>query len=123
MYCSEHGRNHLFAIHRHYYYAFSFPDDEGYFYMTSPSFGWHRFESYLYSGNYLMIESGELKCGIPSGGSSEVFEVIPIVGQKISYRRSKDCYIAFDSEGKVHGPCIADLDSGSTKTHITIAFN
>ena len=80
--------------------------------MTYPSTGVARFESVLYPGKYLILESGTgLRCDVPSNGN-DLFIVVPILGQNpAAYKQGDDCYIAFDSEGEPYGPCGLTLDN------------
>ena len=102
------------------YYLCPHADPATEFYVTYPSSGHVRFESKEFPGTYLIIENQVLKCSTPSGGNDE-FEIMEIVGETPSaYRLTSDCYIAFDDQGQVHGPCITGLSTNDTETHISL---
>ena len=64
--------------------------------------------------DYLLIDNSILTTGFPSGGNSE-FNVI-IESQYTNYQISPDCYIAFDGNGNVKGPC--GLTQGDEETRM-----
>ena len=89
----------------------SSPDPSAKFYVTYPSSGIARFESVLYPGKYLIIESTRegdkkaIRCGEPSNGN-DMFTIVPILGQSpAAYKQGSDCFMAFDLDGEVYGPC------------------
>ena len=87
-------------------HIFYYSGDAVKFYVTYPGNGLARFESALYPGKYLILESGTgLRCDVPSN-DTDLFTIIPILGESpAAYRQGNDCYMAFDSDGERYGPC------------------
>ena len=68
------------------------------------------------TSDYLLIDNSDLTTGTPSGGNSE-FDVIN-ESQYTNYKISPDCYIAFDGNGDIHGPC--SLSQGDDEARMSL---
>lgn len=87
---------------------------------------------------FLIVENDTLTVGEPGpssgesgSGSSEAMnreefmeEFLIRHGQVITFfRQQENCYIAFDEEGAVHGPCSLSISDPETRMHMVPVFD
>ena len=82
----------------------------------------HTFESEYLSGQYLLIENGELSVGTPSNNNDLFQEVQTPVTSHVAFKLNSsppDCYMAFDTSGNLHSD-ICGLTTSDTATHFSL---
>lgn len=82
----------------------------------------HTFESDYLSGQYLLVENGELRLGTPSNNNDLFLEVQTPVSSRMAFKLSSsppDCYMAFDTSGNLHSN-ICSLTTSDTATHFSL---
>ena len=97
-----------------YYFYISLADPTSKFKPSYPSSGSVRFESSYYPNNYLMIHNGTLQSGSPTN-DNDIFESLAVQhAEELAFRQGTDCFIAFNRDGTVYGPCGLTTDDFET---------